>query len=80
MLTTLHPSPFKHAPLRPVRRHRIPVVVKPSQAEQTQLHRDRMAALFAVLAIIALMAALIWLAMSSDTPPGDIAPEYFWIG
>ena len=59
MLTTFNHMPMGHWKLRPKVMHRVPITVHPTPEEQQKLHRDRMAALAAVLFVIALIAFVV---------------------
>ena len=75
MATATTPPPGigseSHSTKRPVEERKVPVIVKPSPEEQTQLPEDRVAAVVTVLLVVGMIALAIWAALTGDTSKID---------
>jgi len=80
MVTTMTPPPGTRSKPRPVNRpvetRKVPITVKPTAEERAQLRSDRISAAFALLFIVALVAALVWAAMTGDASTTDVMWDY----
>jgi len=70
MVTTMTPPPGTRSKprsvKRPVQKRKVPITVKPSAEDRAQLRRDRISAVIALLFIIAMVALVIWAALTGD--------------
>lgn len=75
MVATMTPPPGTRSKPRPVKRpvetRKVPITVKPSAEERAQLRKDRVSAAVAVLFIFALIAFVVWAAMTGDASNAD---------
>lgn len=80
MVATTTPPPGTRSKPRPVNRpvetRKVPISVKPSVEERTQLRKDRISAAVAVLFIIGMLALVVWAAMTGDVPNTDAMWDY----
>lgn len=75
MVTTMTPPPGTRSKprsvKRPVLKRKVPITVKPSAEERAQLRRDRISAGIALLFIVAMVALVIWAALTGDMSNTD---------
>lgn len=76
MTVTLNRPPTRRTRPRPVATRRVPITVKPSAEERAQLRSDRISAALALLFIVALIAALVWAAVTGDASSTDAMWDY----
>lgn len=78
MTTTLNRPATRRSKPRPVVTRRVPITVKPSveEEERAQLMRDRISAAFALLFIVAMIAAVARAAMTGDASSADAMLDY----
>lgn len=80
MVATMTPPQETQSKPRPVNRaveaRKVPITVKPNAEERAQLRRDRISAAFALLFIVAMVAALVWAAMTGDASTTDVMLDF----
>jgi len=76
MTATLDRPPTRRSKPRAAPPRRVPITVKPSAEQRAQLKRDRISAAFALLFIVAMIAAVVWAAMTGDASSADAMLDY----